>query len=134
MVRYLTISGFRYLIIGEFEVRYLTLNKSRYLIGFMRLQKQRTREVKGKEYHRWTVVIPPSEIEKLGWKKMDLESKTDSGKLTIKPTNQSGVTSFVSSFAGSTLAIAFLKFLNNPHYHFLVSIVFCFFQIVPSSF
>ena len=34
----------------------------------MRLQKQRTREVKGKEYFRWTVVIPPSEVEDLGWK------------------------------------------------------------------
>lgn len=33
----------------------------------MRLQKQKTREVKGKEYFRWTVVIPPGEVKDLGW-------------------------------------------------------------------
>jgi len=33
----------------------------------MHLQRQKTREVKGKRYFRWTVVIPPSQIRELGW-------------------------------------------------------------------
>ena len=53
----------------------------------MRLQKQRTREVKGKEYYRWTVVIPPAEIDSLGWKEgQELEPKTSGQKLIIEPT------------------------------------------------
>jgi len=34
----------------------------------MKLQKQQTRKVKGKEYFRWTVVIPPALVRELGWK------------------------------------------------------------------
>jgi len=34
----------------------------------LRLQKQKTREIKGKEYFRWTVVIPPGTVKELGWK------------------------------------------------------------------
>ena len=33
----------------------------------MKLQKQKTREVKGKEYFRWTVVIPPDTVKRLDW-------------------------------------------------------------------
>ncbi len=52
----------------------------------MRLQKQRTREAKGKQYYRWTVVIPPSEIDSLGWKEgQELEPKTSGHKLIIEP-------------------------------------------------
>jgi hypothetical protein len=52
----------------------------------MRLQKQKTREVKGKEYFRWTVVIPPKEVESLGWTEgTELESKTEKDKLSLKP-------------------------------------------------
>ena len=52
----------------------------------MRLQKQKTREVKGKEYFRWTVVIPPNEVRELGWTEgTELESKLKEGKLLIKP-------------------------------------------------
>lgn len=51
----------------------------------MRLQKQRTREVKGKEYFRWTVVIPPNEIEELGWKEgQELAPKREGKKLVIE--------------------------------------------------
>jgi hypothetical protein len=55
----------------------------------MRLQKQKTREVKGKEYFRWTVVIPPSEVGDLGWKEgMQLESKREGKKLVIEPSRE----------------------------------------------
>jgi bifunctional DNA-binding transcriptional regulator/antitoxin component of YhaV-PrlF toxin-antitoxin module len=50
----------------------------------MRLQKQKTREVKGKEYFRWTVVIPPEEVKELGWKEGDeLESKPDADERLV---------------------------------------------------
>lgn len=51
----------------------------------MRLQKQKTREVNGKEYFRWTVVIPPDEVEKLGWEEGDeLRLNRKGNKLVIK--------------------------------------------------
>jgi hypothetical protein len=51
----------------------------------MRLQKQKTREVKGKEYFRWTVVIPPEEVKELKWKEgAELEPIVKDGNLTIK--------------------------------------------------
>lgn len=51
----------------------------------MRLQKQKTREVKGKEYFRWTVVIPPDEVEELGWKEgSELEPKREGKSLIIR--------------------------------------------------
>ena len=50
------------------------------------MQKQKTREVKGKEYFRWTVVIPPEEVKELGWKEGDeLEPTKDGKKLVIEP-------------------------------------------------
>jgi len=52
----------------------------------MRLQKQKTREVKGKEYFRWSVVIPPEEVKELGWKEGDeLEPTKEGRKLVIEP-------------------------------------------------
>ena len=51
----------------------------------MRLQKQKTREVKGKEYFRWSVVIPPDEIEELGWKEgEELVPMKEGERLVIK--------------------------------------------------
>ncbi len=51
----------------------------------MRLQKQKTREVKGKEYFRWTVVIPPDEVEQLGWKEgEELKPRREGKKLVIE--------------------------------------------------
>jgi bifunctional DNA-binding transcriptional regulator/antitoxin component of YhaV-PrlF toxin-antitoxin module len=59
----------------------------------MRLQKQKTREVKGKEYFRWTVVIPPKEVEELGWKEGDeLEPLKEGRKLVIEPKKPSKLT------------------------------------------
>lgn len=52
----------------------------------MRLQRQKTREVKGKEYFRWSVVIPPDEVKELGWKEGDeLESKKMGNGLRLEP-------------------------------------------------
>ena len=51
----------------------------------MRLQKQRSREVKGKEYYRWTVVIPPEKVEELKWQEgAELEPEVKSGNLIIR--------------------------------------------------
>jgi len=51
----------------------------------MRLQKQRSREVKGKEYYRWTVVIPPEKVEELQWEEgAELEPEVKKGSLLIK--------------------------------------------------
>ena len=51
----------------------------------MRLQKQKTREVKGKEYFRWSVVIPTAEVEELGWKEgEELEPELKGKTLVIR--------------------------------------------------
>ena len=34
----------------------------------MILQKQKAREYKGKPIHKYVIVIPPKDIEELGWK------------------------------------------------------------------
>jgi len=34
----------------------------------MKIQKHKTREVKGKEYYKYIVVIPNDQVEGLGWK------------------------------------------------------------------
>ncbi len=40
----------------------------------MKLQKVRAREYKGKPIYKYMIVIPPKDIEKLGWKEgMELE-------------------------------------------------------------
>ena len=40
----------------------------------MKLQKQKAREYKGKPIYKWVIVIPPEDIEKLGWKEgMELD-------------------------------------------------------------
>lgn len=51
----------------------------------MRLQKQKTREVKGKEYFRWTIIIPPAVVRELGWKEGQvLRQRLKKGKLVIE--------------------------------------------------
>lgn len=51
----------------------------------MRLQKQLSRRVRGKEYPKWLVVIPPKVIEELGWKEGDeLDPLIDEGELRVK--------------------------------------------------
>jgi hypothetical protein len=51
----------------------------------MRLQKQKTREVKGKEYFRWTVVVPPERVKELDWGEgTELESNVQRGNLVLR--------------------------------------------------
>jgi bifunctional DNA-binding transcriptional regulator/antitoxin component of YhaV-PrlF toxin-antitoxin module len=51
----------------------------------VRLQKQKTRVVKGKEYFRWTVVIPPKRIEELGWDEgIELEARIKKNRLVLR--------------------------------------------------
>ena len=52
----------------------------------MKLQKQLTRAVEGKEYFKWVVVIPSGQIEKLGWDDgLELESIVGKNSLIIRP-------------------------------------------------
>jgi bifunctional DNA-binding transcriptional regulator/antitoxin component of YhaV-PrlF toxin-antitoxin module len=56
----------------------------------MRLQKQVSRVVGDSEYVKWVVVVPTSEIEKLGWMEgQELESVVERKKLVIKPQKKS---------------------------------------------
>jgi bifunctional DNA-binding transcriptional regulator/antitoxin component of YhaV-PrlF toxin-antitoxin module len=51
----------------------------------MKLQRQATRVVEGKEYVKWVITIPPKQIEAIGWKEGDeLESRLGRGSLIIK--------------------------------------------------
>ncbi|MEM2915396.1 MAG: hypothetical protein QXH91_08385, partial [Candidatus Bathyarchaeia archaeon] len=52
----------------------------------MKLQKHTTREIEGKEYHKWVIVIPPEQIKGLGWKEgIELESMIKGNGLVIRP-------------------------------------------------
>lgn len=52
----------------------------------MKLQKQLSRKVKDKEYLKWVITIPPSEIEKLNWKEgTELEILANDNRITLKP-------------------------------------------------
>ncbi len=52
----------------------------------MQLQKQLSRKHKDKEYPKFTIVIPPKEIEKLGWTEgEELEPEIEDNILIIKP-------------------------------------------------
>ena len=54
----------------------------------MRLQKQKTREVKGKDYFRWTVVIPPEKVKELDWDEgIELDAKVRDDKLVLVKTH-----------------------------------------------
>lgn len=37
----------------------------------MKLQRQKAREYKNKPIYKWVIVIPPADIEKLGWEPQD---------------------------------------------------------------
>ncbi len=50
----------------------------------MKLQKQLSRKVKGVEYPKYVVTIPPSKIKELEWEEgMELEPEVKEGKLII---------------------------------------------------
>jgi bifunctional DNA-binding transcriptional regulator/antitoxin component of YhaV-PrlF toxin-antitoxin module len=51
----------------------------------MQLQKQSSRVYKGKEYPKYLIVIPPKNVETLGWNEQDeLESNIQDGELIIR--------------------------------------------------
>ena len=52
----------------------------------MKLQKQLSRRVGETTYAKWIIIIPPSEIEKLGWKEgEELDGEVLGNMLKIKP-------------------------------------------------
>ncbi|MFZ0222285.1 MAG: hypothetical protein WCC17_04995 [Candidatus Nitrosopolaris sp.] len=56
----------------------------------MKLQKQRTREVNGKKYYRWTVVIPTEKVQELKWQAgEELDGKVVQRKLILTPKTKS---------------------------------------------
>ncbi len=56
----------------------------------LKLQKQRTREVKGKEYHRWAVVLPFNELDKLRWHEgEELQAEAKGNELVLKKKTKS---------------------------------------------
>ena len=51
----------------------------------MRLQKQLSRKVGNKEYPKWVIIVPPKQIETLGWKEGEyLASETNNEELIIQ--------------------------------------------------
>lgn len=51
----------------------------------MKLQKQLSRKVGDIEYAKWVLVVPPTTIEKLGWKEgQELDAEIKDNKLSIK--------------------------------------------------
>ncbi len=56
------------------------------LLHRVKLQKQLSRRVGNEEYAKWVVVIPPEQIEKLGWDEgVELESNPKNNNLILKP-------------------------------------------------
>lgn len=52
----------------------------------MKLQKQLSRKVKGKEYPKWVITIPPSHVKKLKWKEgIELDAHVEDDEITLKP-------------------------------------------------
>lgn len=52
----------------------------------MKLQKQLSRKLRGKEYPKWVVVIPPNKIKELGWGEGEkLEPSIFHGGLILLP-------------------------------------------------
>jgi len=52
----------------------------------MKLQKQLSRKVNEKEYSKYVITIPSSEVEKLGWKEgIELDIEESNNKLILKP-------------------------------------------------
>jgi hypothetical protein len=50
----------------------------------LKLQKQLSNKIKGKEYPKWVIVIPPEKIEETGWKEgLELDVIVKNGKIMI---------------------------------------------------
>jgi hypothetical protein len=56
----------------------------------LKLQKQTSREIQGKEYYKWVIIIPPENIEQLSWTDgLELESHVKGSNLVISPMTES---------------------------------------------
>jgi len=54
----------------------------------MRLQKQLSRKVGNKEYPKWVIIVPPKQVDALGWKEAEyLESEINDQELIIRREN-----------------------------------------------
>ncbi|MFO8132497.1 MAG: hypothetical protein R6U10_00970 [Thermoplasmatota archaeon] len=52
----------------------------------MRLQRVKAREYKGEPIYKWQIVIPPKDIEKLGWTEgMELQGNVADELYLLKP-------------------------------------------------
>ena len=50
----------------------------------MKLMRQKSREYNGKEYYKYSVIIPSRIVEKLGWKTgQKLKAEAERGKLVV---------------------------------------------------
>ena len=59
----------------------------------MRLQKQLSRKVAGKEYSKWVITIPSREIEELGWGVgEELRTAIEENRLVLKSVRKRGST------------------------------------------
>jgi antitoxin component of MazEF toxin-antitoxin module len=51
----------------------------------LKLQKNKTRAIEGKEYYKWVIVVPPEQIEELHWDEgEELESFVKNDQLRIR--------------------------------------------------
>jgi len=57
-----------YNVLGVYKLCGITFKYVFYDAGFMKLQKQKAREYKNKPIYKYVIVIPPRDIEELGWK------------------------------------------------------------------
>jgi antitoxin component of MazEF toxin-antitoxin module len=58
----------------------------------MKLQKQVSRRVEDREYSKYVVVVPPDEVERLGWKEgQELEHEVKEQTLLIHPSRKARV-------------------------------------------
>ncbi len=63
----------------------------------MRLQRHLTRKLKGKEYAKWILTVPPEEVEKLKWKEGEiLNTEITTEGLLVKKTYDLSYTEFKS--------------------------------------
>ena len=74
-----------------YNIRHLKIYKIRHLRRHkwghdLKLMRQVSRQVGNNEYAKWMIIIPPANVEKLGWKEgQELESQVKGRILAIKP-------------------------------------------------
>jgi len=54
----------------------------------MKLQKQASRKIGSAKYYKYVVILPPKEIDKVGWKDGEvLEAEVKKNQIILKPKN-----------------------------------------------